>query len=109
MGKSPLNKYKKFYNNSYVQNKRGGGLTPRPPPPPSGFANEYDVLCGFEDNKIVTIFRIKAYIHYVLPVYNNAKILLIKFVTSVLVNKTPKYPLTNMPMNTYHNSLSYFY
>lgn len=33
MGKSPLNKYKKFYNNSYVQNKRGGGLTPRPPPP----------------------------------------------------------------------------
>lgn len=83
MGKSPLNKYKKFYNNSYVQNKRGGGFTPRPPPP-SGFANEYDVLCGFEDNKIVTIFRIKAYIHYVLPVYNNAKILLIKFVTSVL-------------------------
>lgn len=50
MGKSPLNKYKKFYNNSYVQNKRGGGLTPRPPP--SGFANEYDVLCGFEDNKL---------------------------------------------------------
>lgn len=31
MGKSPLNKYKKFYNNSYVQNKRGGGLTRRPP------------------------------------------------------------------------------